>query len=132
MTTDDINRSLDLTGIRDHIHQQAVLFGGPYNGDRAPLPTTSTCRPRYLCQPGRDGDQTVYHYRWAYSNVFVYADHCPNMVNHGPMPGSVEECVEPPQPAGWPLFAAAVSAVLGVVLITIGSIGGSVLAAILN
>lgn len=131
MTTSETNRSMDLTGILDHVHRQAVLFGGPYNGDRAPLPTTSSCRPRYLCQPGHGADQTMYHYRWAYSNVYVYADHCPNMIDHGPMPGSIEECVEPAQPADWPLLVAVVTLILGLILITIGSIGGSIMAAIL-
>ena len=122
------NRSLDLTGVLDHVHRQAVLFGGPYNNQRAPIPTVnSTCRPEYLCQPGRDGDETLYHYRWAYSNVYVYADHCHSMLGHGPMPGTVEACFEP-DPKGWPLFSAVTIVVAGYALVALGSLIGALLA----
>lgn len=74
----DINRSLDLSEVLSRIHKQAVLIGGPHDGKRAPLPPLiyDNDHPKYLCQPGRHGDQTWYHYQLSHDTCYIYVDHC--------------------------------------------------------
>lgn len=88
----DDNRSLDITDLLSRIHRQAVLVGGPHDGKRAPLPPMIYGEhPQYLCQPGRPGDQTYYHYRLTSDTTYVYVDHC-NTLAEGPHnPGDIPD-----------------------------------------
>lgn len=63
--------------------------------------------------------------------MYTYVDHCDAMPYHGPLPGSIEACVEPdPTPKTWPLFAAVTSVVVGFAAIGLGSLIGAVVAAV--
>ena len=123
--TDLNNRSLDLTGILAHIHRQATLYGGPYNEERAPLPVQNeACYPKFLCQPGRGGDLTWYHYARAYGNTYVYQDHCYAVSPHQPPVNDQEEYEEVDNSAGVIVRATTIAALLGTSAMIMGTIIG--------
>lgn len=126
--TDLNNRSLDLTGILARIHRQATLFGGPYNEQRAPLPVQNeVCYPKFLCQPGREGDLTWYHYARAYGNVYVYQDHCYAVSPHQPPVDGQELCEEVDDSTGIAVRAAVITALLGTSAAIMGVIIGMII-----